>query len=68
MSRPSLIVIATLVRIVLLAIACGVTVFDKVRSLKVLILASVFPHSQKAGAGSADAEQAGVMRMSDGPR
>ena len=67
MSRPSLIVIATLVRIVLLAIACGVTVFDKVRSLKNLIPTRLTPHTQKAGGRSADAEQVGVMRMSDGP-
>ena len=67
MSRPSLIVIATLVRIVLLSIACGVTLFDKVRSLKNLISASVFPSSQKEDTGSPEAEQAGMMRMSDGP-
>ncbi len=68
MSRPSLIVIATLVRIVLLAIACGVTLFDKVRSLKNPIPASFFPSSQKEGTGSPEAEQASAMRMSDGPQ
>lgn len=67
MSKPAFIFIATGLRIALLAAACCFTALDKLRSLKRLIPDGLPRSSKKADVGQADANQAGVMRMSDGP-
>ena len=67
MSRPAFIFITTGLKLALFAIACGFTLFDKLHSVK-----KQFSNRLPNGPKTDDAErpganQAGVMRMSDGP-
>ncbi len=67
MSKPAFILITTGLKITLLAIACSFAMLDKLRSVKKQISQGLPTGSKKADAGPAEANQAGVMRISDGP-
>ena len=66
MSKPAIIVITTGLKLALLATSCVFTLLDKLHSVKKQISNRLSRGSETGDTDRAGANQAGVMRMSDG--
>ncbi len=66
MSKPAIIFITTGLKLALLAIASGFTLLDKLHSVKKQISKRLLQRPKTGETARAGANQAGVMRMSDG--